>query len=78
VASPNLPDKRFSVARPVDQAIAMAEARSNLAILRDDEREEPSSKATENRLRTAFLATKGNTMAMWLAQRDELLSSESD
>ena len=36
--------------------------------------EEPSSKALENRLRVAFLATKGHTMAMWLAQRDAILA----
>jgi hypothetical protein len=36
--------------------------------------EEPASKALENRLRVAFLATKGHTMAMWLAQRDAILA----
>jgi hypothetical protein len=36
--------------------------------------EEPSSKALENRLRVAFLATKGHTMAMWLAQREAILA----
>lgn len=36
--------------------------------------EEPASKALENRLRVAFLAIRGNTMAMWLAQRDAILA----
>jgi hypothetical protein len=36
--------------------------------------EEPASKALENRLRVAFLAIRGNTMAMWLAQRDAIVA----
>jgi hypothetical protein len=37
-------------------------------------REEPASKAHENRLRVAFLSIRGHTMAMWLAQRDAILA----
>lgn len=50
---------------------------SLLSVTRDEVREEPSSKARENRARVAFLSTKGNTMAMWAAQRDEILKADS-
>jgi hypothetical protein len=43
-------------------------------VTRDDTAEEPASKAFENRVRIAFLATKGATMAGWLASRDTLLA----
>ena len=36
--------------------------------------EEPASKALENRLRVAFLSIRGNTMAMWVTQRDAILA----
>ena len=42
-------------------------------VTRDDTAEEPASKAFENRVRTAFLATKGTTMAQWLASRETLM-----
>ena len=35
--------------------------------------EEQQRRARENRLRVAFLATKGNTMTMWLAERTAIL-----
>jgi hypothetical protein len=43
--------------------------------LLDDIREEPQRKALENRLRVAFLATRGHTMPMWLAQRPTILAT---
>ena len=36
--------------------------------------EEPLSKALENRLRVAFLSTKGATVKEWMEQRDAILS----
>ena len=36
-------------------------------VTRDDEAEEPASKAAGNRARVAFLAVKGATMQCWLA-----------
>ncbi len=44
------------------------------AVRRDDIAEESANKAFENRVRIAFLSTKGATMAGWLAQREALLS----
>ena len=44
-------------------------------VLRDESREEPTSKALENRLRVAFLATKGATMQAWLQERESILAS---
>jgi hypothetical protein len=43
-------------------------------ISRYETREEPADKALENRLRVAFLATKGATVKDWLEQRDAILA----
>ena len=43
-------------------------------VARDAVREEPLSKAYENRLRVAFLSTKGATVKEWMEQRDAILS----
>ena len=53
---------------------AEAEADRTEQLVRYETREEPASKALENRARVAFLATKGATMQMWLAQRDTILA----
>lgn len=39
---------------------------------RDADREEPISKAVENRLRVAFLSRKGATVSEWNAQREDI------
>jgi hypothetical protein len=46
-------------------------------VTRDEINEEPSSKALENRLRVAFLSTKGATVKDWLEQRDAIMSDHS-
>ena len=35
-------------------------------------------RAHENRLRVAFLSTKGHTMPMWLAERAAILAASTD
>jgi hypothetical protein len=55
------------------EGLALAESRY-ARLTAAETHEEPASKAAENRLRVAFLATRGNTMAMWLAQRDAILA----
>jgi hypothetical protein len=58
-------DRLEQLARPTSQYAELMAAET---------REEPASKALENRLRVAFLATKGHTMAMWLAQREVIVA----
>ena len=48
---------------------------SHEALTRDDIAEEPESKAFENRLRVAFLATKGATMIAWNQERAAILKA---
>ena len=45
---------------------------------REVQTEEPASKALENRLRVAFLSTRGNTMAMWITQRAAILAGDDE
>jgi hypothetical protein len=51
---------------------------SETVLLRDEEAEEPASKALENRLRVAFLATKGATMRDWISHRETTVSPRKD
>ena len=62
---------RDLVARDVMERLRQAR---EIPVSRDDVAEEPVSKAFENRVRTAFLATKGATMVQWLSQRETLLA----
>jgi hypothetical protein len=59
------------------EGVTLAESRYDM-LMAAETHEEPASKAAENRLRVAFLATRGNTMAMWLAQRDAILAEALD
>jgi hypothetical protein len=43
-------------------------------LMREETHEEPASKALENRMRIAFLSTKGATMQVWLKQRDAVMA----
>jgi len=57
---------------------ADAEEVAKFAKLTADETfEEPASKALENRLRVAFLGTRGATMQGWAQQRDSILAGRS-
>lgn len=58
------------------QRTAIENARMAM-VERDAVREEPLSKALENRLRVAFLSTKGATVKEWMEQRDAILSRHS-
>ena len=71
-----LAQRLWDVAESVRAELAAAEVSALAA--RDEHQEEPVSKAVENRLRVAFLASKGATMQMWIAQRDEILSRQAD
>ena len=55
------------------QRTALENARLAM-VARDAIHEEPLSKALENRLRVAFLSTKGATVKDWMEQRDAILS----
>ena len=77
MATQERPPKSAGILSAADRAESTALAQANLILTRDEIREEPSSKARENRLRVAFLSTKGNTMAMWEAQREDILTSDS-
>jgi hypothetical protein len=59
------------------QRTAIENARMAM-VARDAVQEEPLSKALENRLRVAFLSTKGATVKDWLEQRDAILSKYRD
>jgi hypothetical protein len=41
-------------------------------------KDEQHRRAHENRLRVAFLAVKGNTMPMWLAERTAILAADAE
>jgi hypothetical protein len=58
----------------VTERLRLASSPGDGAVSRDDIAEEPTCKAFENRVRIAFLATKGATMAHWLVQREALLT----
>ena len=58
------------------QAIAALHARQAF-LMRDEVCEEPASKALENRLRIAYLSTKGATMKLWLEEREAILANQS-
>ena len=60
------------------ERIRLEEISRIVMLEREVQTEEPASKALENRLRVAFLSTRGNTMAMWVTQRDTILASAND
>jgi hypothetical protein len=88
-ARPSVREARFRLLAEPELAVAQAQwdaaekvrleetareiARHEL-LMRDETREEPASKALENRMRIAFLSTKGATMQVWLNQRDTVMA----
>ena len=68
--------RQWEAAEIIQDEIDTAE--TNALVMRDQHREEPVSKALENRLRIAFLAVKGATMQQWIEHRDEILSRWAD
>jgi hypothetical protein len=74
-----------AASRPTDRGGKVRPAPSAVPVLSLPPRPEPlanindvqRTQAHENRLRVKFLATKGNTMPMWLAERSEILAADA-
>ena len=64
----------WDLAEDARQTEAATEAIRTELIARYETIEEPAAKAFENRMRTAFLSTRGATMKMWLEQRDAIMA----
>ena len=64
----------WDLAEDVRRTEAATEAVRTELLVRYETIEEPAAKALENRMRIAFLSTKGATMKMWLEQRDAIMA----
>ena len=64
----------WDLAEVARRAEAASEAVRTELLARYETIEEPAAKAFENRMRIAFLSTKGATMKMWLEQRDGIMA----
>jgi len=68
--------EQWDLAEDTRRTDAAAEAVRTELLARYETIEEPAAKAHENRMRIAFLSTKGATMKMWLEHRETLSASQ--
>ena len=64
----------WDLAEDARKTEAASEAVRAELLVRYETIEEPAAKAFENRMRIAFLSTKGATMKMWLEERDAIMA----
>lgn len=77
LAEPELGEAQalWDLAEDARRTEAASDAVRTELIARYETIEEPAAKAHENRMRIAFLSTKGATMKMWLEQRDAIMAA---
>ena len=68
--------QQWDLAEDTRRTEAAAEAIRTELLVRYETIEEPAAKAHENRMRIAFLSTKGATMKMWLEHRETIAASQ--